>query len=333
MWKGLGVCTLLTICGFALAGIPAIRQSGISPLVFALLLGMFAGNIPWVRKVKGLEPGLKFATRWLLRGGIVLFGFSITVSQILVLGPGVIALDMLVITTILILGYQLGTRVFKLDAETALLTSAGSAICGAAAILATETTIRSRPAATSMAVATVVLFGSLAIFVYPALYSVLGWDQSQYGVYIGATVHEVAQVVAAGEAIGADALANAVIVKLVRVMLLVPFLLIVGQWWLRRDNTQQPTQVGNRRLTIPWFAFGFIAMVVVNSVITLPAMIHDSLILAGQIALAMAMAALGYETRIDKLRSLGFKPFLLALVLFAALIGEGMLLTPLLIST
>ncbi|MGO2135779.1 YeiH family protein [Marinobacter sp.] len=330
MWKGLGVCTALTVGGFTLADIPVIQQSGISPLVFALLLGMFAGNLPWARKAEGLAPGLKFATRWLLRGGIVLFGFSITFGQILALGLGVVALDIMVMSTILVLGYQLGTRVFKLDAETALLTSAGSAICGAAAILATETTIRPKPAATSMAVATVVLFGSLAMFVYPALYSVLGWDESLYGVYIGATVHEVAQVVAAGEAIGADALANAVIVKLVRVMLLVPFLLIVGQWWVRRDKTEQPAQADGSRITIPWFAFGFVAMVVVNSVITLPAMAHESLILAGQIALAMAMAALGYETRIDKLRSLGFKPFFLALILFVVLIGEGLFLTPLL---
>ncbi|MDO6824248.1 YeiH family protein [Marinobacter sp. 1_MG-2023] len=330
MWKGLGVCALLTAGGFALADIPVIQQSGISPLVFALLLAMLAGNMPWARKAGGLEQGLKFATRWLLRGGIVLFGFSITLGQILALGPGVVALDVIVMSTILVLGYQLGTRVFRLDAETALLTSAGSAICGAAAILATEATIRSKPAATSMAVATVVLFGSLAMLVYPALYSVLGWDQSLYGVYIGATVHEVAQVVAAGDAIGADALANAVIVKLVRVMLLVPFLLIVGQWWLKRVKTEQPQYASGQGLTIPWFAFGFGAMVIVNSTIALPAMAHDTLVLGGQVALAMAMAALGYETRIDKLRSLGFKPFLLALILFVVLIVEGMLLTPLL---
>jgi uncharacterized integral membrane protein (TIGR00698 family) len=340
MWKGVGVCALLAIGGFAIASLPAVQQSGVSPLVFALLLGICVGNLPVARHLRGLEQGLKFSTRWLLRTGIVLFGFSITLGQILALGPGIIVLDMLVMSTILVVGYQLGTRVFGLDAETALLTSAGSAICGAAAVLATETTIRSKPAATSMAVATVVLFGSLAMFVYPMLYSVLGWDQGLYGVYIGATVHEVAQVVAAGEAVGADALANAVIVKLVRVMLLVPFLLIVGQWWLRRDKSlqrdkshqeEQTEETEHGRLTIPWFAFGFVAMVVVNSVITLPTLIHSGLVLTGQITLAMAMAALGYETRLDKLRSLGVKPLFLALILFCMLIGGGLLLTPLLI--
>ena len=225
MWQGIVLCAGLTLGGFALTQVPGIAESGISPLVFSLLLGLVAGNLPLARRLPQTRPGLQFATRWLLRGGIVLFGLSLTLQQILGLGPKVIVLDTLVITTVLVIGYWLGTRVLKLDAETALLTSAGSAICGAAAVLATETTIRSKPAATAMAVATVVLFGSLAMLLYPLLYPLTGMDEGLYGIYIGATIHEVAQVVAAGDAVGPQALANAVIVKLVRVMLLVPFLL------------------------------------------------------------------------------------------------------------
>ena len=99
----------------------------------------------------GVAPGLGFSARWLLRGGIVLFGFSLTVQQLMALGPKVVLLDSLVVVTITTAGYWLGTRWLKLDRDTAILTSAGSAICGAAAVLATEGTIRSRPAATSMA--------------------------------------------------------------------------------------------------------------------------------------------------------------------------------------
>ncbi|KAA0972802.1 putative sulfate exporter family transporter [Pseudomonas sp. ANT_H12B] len=172
------------------------------------------------------------------------------------LGPAVLLLDMSVITTVLVVGYLFGTRVLKLDRETTLLTCAGSAICGAAAVLAAEATIRSRPAATSMAVATVVLFGSLSMLVYPLLYPLTGLNESTFGIYIGATVHEVAQVVAAGDAVGPHALANAVIVKLVRVMLLIPFLLILSQWWNIRRSDEQKTKGG---IVIPWFAFGFVA--------------------------------------------------------------------------
>nr|WP_298249253.1 YeiH family protein [uncultured Halomonas sp.] len=329
MWQGLLVCTALTAAGFSLARLPLLADAGISPLVVALLLGIVAGNLPLARRLTATAPGLKFATRWLLRGGIVLFGLSLTLQQIMALGPRVLLLDVLVIVCVLTAGYVIGTRVLGMDRETTLLTSAGSAICGAAAVLATESTIRSRPAATSMAVATVVLFGSLAMLIYPLIYPLLGLDEGLFGVYIGATVHEVAQVVAAGEAVGPDALANAVIVKLVRVMLLVPFLLIVGQWWLRRQPDAAAGE-GKAKLVIPWFAFGFLAMVGFNSVVALPAVLHDGLVMAGQLALTMAMAALGYETQMEKLKALGIKPFILALTLFMLLIGGGLLASTLL---
>lgn len=332
MWQGIVLCAGLTLGGFALTQFPGIVESGVSPLVFSLLLGLVAGNLPFIGRLPQARPGLQFATRWLLRGGIVLFGLSLTLQQILGLGPKVIVLDTLVITTVLVIGYWLGTRVLKLDAETALLTSAGSAICGAAAVLATETTIRSKPAATAMAVATVVLFGSLAMLLYPLLYPLTGMDEGLYGIYIGATIHEVAQVVAAGDAVGPQALANAVIVKLVRVMLLVPFLLIVGQWWLRRDTQDSDDSTARPALVIPWFAFGFLAMVVFNSLVALPAVLHAGLVTVGQVSLAMAMAALGFETRLEKLKALGVRPFLLALCLFVLLLGGGWALTPLLMS-
>ncbi|MDF9435118.1 YeiH family protein [Chromohalobacter israelensis] len=328
MWQGLILCAGLTLGGFTLAHLPGIRESGISPLVFSLLLGLVIGNLPVSGRLPQAGRGLQFATRWLLRGGIVLFGLSLTLQQILGLGPKVIMLDALVICTILTAGYWIGTRLLGLDRETALLTSAGSAICGAAAVLATETTIRSKPAATSMAVATVVLFGSLAMLVYPLLYPLTGMDEGLFGIYIGATVHEVAQVVAAGDAVGPQALANAVIVKLVRVMLLVPFLLVVGQWWLRHRQAEDDSEAGRGGLVIPWFAFGFLAMVIFNSVVVLPAALHQSLVMGGQIALAMAMAALGFETRLEKLKALGVRPMLLALILFLLLLIGGGWVTP-----
>ncbi|QCY09423.1 YeiH family protein [Pseudomonas sp. MPC6] len=323
MLRGLVLSALLTLGGYALSQIPLLHQSGFSPLVFALLLGIVVGNIPGIRAIPSAQRGLQFCTRWLLRSGVVLFGLSLTIQQILKLGPGVIALDVGVITTVMVVGYFIGTRVLKLDKDVTLLTCAGSAICGAAAVLATEAAIRSRPAATSMAVATVVLFGTLAMLVYPLLYPLTGLDEHLFGIYIGATIHEVAQVVAAGDAVGPDALANAVIVKLVRVMLLVPFLLIVGQWWLGRHAPD--ASMNKNKIIIPWFAFGFLAMVVFNSFVVLPEELHSALVLAGQITLTMAMAALGYETRLDKLKALGLKPFVLALTLFIMLMGGGLL--------
>lgn len=326
MIKGLGLCAFLTLLGYLLSAIPVVRQTGLSPLVFALLLGLLLGNTRFAGGLGNLRVGLAFSARWLLRAGIVLFGFSITMQQLMALGPRVVLLDILVITSVVTAGYWLGTRWLGLDRDTAILTSAGSAICGAAAVLATESAIRAKPAATSMAVATVVLFGTLAMFVYPALYPLMGWDEGLYGVYIGSTVHEVAQVVAAGGAVGPDALANAVIVKLVRVMLLVPFLLIIGQLWANRTADSSERQP----VTIPWFAFGFMAVVAINSLLDLPAFARSGLVTTGQFAMTMAMAALGYQTRLSALRSLGVRPFVLALCLFLALVLGGAVVTPML---
>lgn len=334
MWQGLLLCALVSLAGIGAAALPGLADSGVSPLVFALLLGLVLGNIPLDnlpgrlssrRFLERAGPGLAFATRWLLRGGIVLFGLSLTLDQVMALGPRILLLDLLVITSVLVIGYQLGTRWLGMDRETALLTSAGSAICGAAAVLATETTIRARPAATAMAVATVVLFGTLAMLVYPLLYPLTGMPEGLFGIYIGATVHEVAQVVAAGDAIGPDALANAVIVKLVRVMMLVPFLLIVGRWWLNRtaEDAGESADRPAGGMTIPWFAFGFVAMVIFNSLVTLPVALHQGLVVAGQMALTMAMAALGLNTRLASLKALGVKPLILALCLFTLLVLGG----------
>ncbi|WP_027965870.1 YeiH family protein [Halomonas halocynthiae] len=330
MIQGLVLCALLTIAGFSLAQLPVLANNGISPLVVALLLGILVGNTPLVDKLRHADPGLKFATSRLLRSGIILFGLSLTVQQITALGPMVLVLDVLVITCVLIAGYVIGTRVLGMDPETTLLTSAGSAICGAAAVLATESIIRSRAAATSMAVATVVVFGTLAMLLYPLLYPLMAMQEGLFGVYIGATIHEVAQVIAAGEAVGPEALTNAVIVKLVRVMMLVPFLLIIGRLWLRSQPANTDGTSGGARLTIPWFAFGFMAMVVFNSVIHLPAPLHQGLVLTGQLALAMAMAALGFNTRLSTLRALGLRPFILALILFILLMGGGWIASTLL---
>ncbi|WP_323751435.1 YeiH family protein [Marinobacter sp.] len=328
MFKGLGLCAFLTLAGYGLAALPPVHETGLGPLVFTLILGLVVGNLRIGTQLEGVAPGLGFASRWLLRTGIVLFGFSLTVQQLVGLGPMILVLDTLVVLTITTAGYWLGTRWLKLDRDTAILTSAGSAICGAAAVLATEGAIRARPAATSMAVATVVLFGTLAMFIYPIMFPLLGWDEGLYGIYIGSTVHEVAQVVAAGNAVGEQAMANAVIVKLVRVMLLVPFLLVIGQIWTRNRNKTDNGDETTGKLTIPWFAFGFVAVVVLNSLLHLPQTAQGTLVLAGQIAMTMAMAALGYQTRIEALRHLGLKPFILASLLFVALLVGGAVVTP-----
>lgn len=300
-----------------------LGRFGIGTLSLALLLGMVMGNVLRVPAV--MQPGIHFAQQRLLRAGVMLYGLHVSIAQLLHVGGEAFGIDLIVMATILIGGIWLGIRVFRLERDLAVMTAAGSAICGAAAVLATEPVVKGSSAHTSMAVATVVLFGTMAILIYPLIYHLTGANPQTFGIYIGATVHEVAQVVAVGHSIGDSTEQTAVIVKLMRVMMLAPILLMLSWWWGR---SEQSAGHGRTKLTIPWFAFGFIAVVIINSLWSaMPAKLHQLLGVADTLMLSAAMAALGLETKFGRMRLLGLKPLMFAGVLFLTLMVGGDLLT------
>ena len=224
-----------------------------------------------------------------------------------------------------ILGGVLIGKLLRMDRDTALLTSIGSGICGAAAVLGAEATIRSQPYKTAVAVATVVIFGTISMFLYPALYNagLLDLDPQQMGIYSGSTLHEVAHAVGAGNAMGEDVANSAIIVKMIRVMLLVAVLLVLSVW-IGMSNRKNGTATGEKgKIAIPWFAVLFLLVIVFNSFIHLPQVMIDSINYADTFVLTMAMAALGAETSFDKFKKAGAKPFVLAFCLDLWLIAGG----------
>jgi uncharacterized integral membrane protein (TIGR00698 family) len=240
-----------------------------------------------------------------------------------------------VLSSTFTLAYWLGTRWLKLDPKAAMLIGAGSSICGAAAVMAAEPVLRARAEHVTVAVATVVVFGTLAIFLYPVLFEfnkhwqVIGGGATGFGIYAGSTIHEVAQVVAAANAVGSAAADSAVIAKMVRVMMLAPFLIGLSVWLapakVQAHQLGQPTgpNIKKSKITIPWFAVAFIAMVAFNSLHWLPQPIVTGAIGIDTALLAMAMAALGLTTHLASVRKAGFKPLLLAGVLFVWLVVGG----------
>ena len=312
---GLLVALALGLAGLGLAELPMLSRWQLSALTCAILLGMVLGNVGGARLSPRLGSGLHIAQRHLLRAGVVLYGLRLSFQDVAAIGVPGLLLDLTVVASTLVLGTWAGRRWFGLDRDTALLTAAGSAICGAAAVLAVERVIRPEPNKVAIAVASVVLFGTFNIFLYPQLYPYLGLDPAAFGLYTGATVHEVAQVVAIGSAISPDTADAAVIVKLTRVLMLVPVLLVLG-WREARVG-------GERAMVVPWFAFGFLAVVALNSLVTLPPALKSALLALDTLLLAMAMAALGMETRLAKLRALGLRPLLLAAALFVWLSVGG----------
>ncbi|MGO3742501.1 YeiH family protein [Kerstersia sp.] len=321
-----------------LAGQPWAQNHGIAALTLAIVLGMVIGNTLYPSVARHVSVGVDFSKARLLRAGIVLYGLRLTFADVALVGYEGVLLDACMLLSTFCLAWWLGTRLLGLDRQTALLIGAGSSICGAAAVMAAGPVVGGRPAQVSVAVATVVIFGTLAMFAWPALYHLgqdLGWiqmDAREAGVFIGATVHEVAQVVAAGRALGSEAADAAVIAKMVRVMMLAPFLLGLALLLARRGNGGNGgagAGQGRPGVAIPWFAFGFILMAAFNSVVELPPAVVSVLLDLDTILLAMAMAALGLTTHVSALRRAGLRPLLLALMLFAWLLGGGLALNAL----
>ena len=319
----------------ALGGVGWLQNHGLSALTLAILLGMLLGNTVYARLAAHCGAGVNFSKQQLLRLGIILYGLRLTLQDIGHVGLAGVVIDALVLCSTFTLSYVLGTRWLKLEPKAAMLIGAGSSICGAAAVMATEPVLRARAEQVTVAVATVVVFGTLAIFLYPALYAlnlhlqVIGGGASGFGMYVGSTIHEVAQVVAAARSVGNAAADTAVITKMVRVMMLAPFLILLSAW-LARDQShahQAGQHVGlplsKSKITVPWFAFAFIAVVVFNSFQCLPSPVVAVATDLDTALLAMAMAALGLTTHLSAIRKAGLKPLLLALMLFVWLVVGG----------
>lgn len=314
-----------------LAAMPAIAGLGVSPLIVGIVAGALYGNTLRAGMPAHWAAGVNFSARKLLRIAVALFGLRVSVQEIAQVGLPGLTVSVLIVVSTLLLGTWLGVKLMKLDRDTAILTAAGSAICGAAAVLAFESTLQSKPEKSAVAVGSVVLFGTLSMFLYPLMYRA-GWlhlDTLGVGLFFGGTIHEVAQVVGAASDVGAQATHIATIVKMTRVMLLVPVLLALGLW-LARSSRKSAVQGGKQapsKLAVPWFALGFLACVVINSLHVLPAAATQSIDALDTFALTMAMTALGIETRFAQVRAAGPRALATGFLLYLWLLAGGLGIT------
>ncbi|MEX9893526.1 YeiH family protein [Providencia rettgeri] len=329
---GIILAGILTAIAIYLGDQPWFMEIGLGALTLAILLGIIVGNTFYPVASQSCDAGIKFAKHYFLRAGIILYGFRLTFQQITDVGATGVIIDALTLTSTFLLAYWLGKKVFGLDEETTLLIGAGSSICGAAAVMATEPVVKASASKVAVAVSTVVIFGTICIFVYPWIYQLnahFGWfpaTEETFGIYIGSTVHEVAQVVAAGHTIGTDAENASVIAKMIRVMMLAPFLIILSAFLSRKTAANQTTKTQKSKITIPWFAVFFIVVAGFNSLNLLPQALVQQVIALDTILLAMAMVALGLTTHVSAIRQAGIKPLLMALILFVWLIVGGLLI-------
>lgn len=306
------------------------RIVGLSSLTLAILLGMVLGNTIYPNFYDQLSAGVGFAKGQILRLAIIFYGFKLTLTQVASVGMPAVMTDALVLTSTFLLTYWLGTKWLKVDKQTTLLIGSGASICGAAAVIAAEPVVKAEAHKVTIAVATVVVFGTIAMLLYPFLYQ-LGWLQpwlnaQQYGIYTGSTIHEVAQVVVAGNAVSTEVGNTAVVTKMIRVMMLAPFLLILSFALTKTssDNGEKPSFINRvQQVKVPWFAFIFILVVVLHTWIPMTASFEQSMVMLDDVLLTMAMFALGLTTHMSAIKQAGVKPLILGAIMFTWLIVGG----------
>ena len=306
------------------------RIVGLSSLTLAILIGMILGNTVYTNFAERLNKGVCFAKEQLLRLAIMFYGFKLTLTQVASVGLPAVISDALVLTSTFLLTYWIGIKLLKVDRETTILIGSGASICGAAAVIAANPIVKAEAHKVTIAVATVVVFGTIAMILYPFLYH-LGWLQpwlsaQDYGVYTGSTIHEVAQVVVAGNTVSADVGDTAVVTKMIRVMMLAPFLLVLSFTQIKgnRENGETASLISRvKQVKVPWFAFIFILIVLLHTWIPMSVGFEHSMVLLDDILLTMAMFALGLTTHISAIKQAGIKPLILGAIMFLWLIVGG----------
>ncbi|MDO5045737.1 YeiH family protein [Campylobacter sp.] len=322
--KAVFLLLALAISAYFLSNLDFIKAFELSPLIVSIILGMIIGN-GFKSAVALLKDSgvLAIATKQILRLGIILFGFRLTLQDIYAVGFFGVLIAFIIVFSTFFLGIFIGQKL-GLDSKSSTLISSGASICGAAAVLATQSVIKADSDRVAVAVSTVVLFGTIGMFVYPIVFrsEILGFDSASMGLFTGATLHEVAHVIGAAAGIGENAGAGAVIMKMLRVLMLVPFLLMLGLFAFK----QSADKSSSIKKFVPYFALWFLVAVCVGSLPIFPRQILPTINFIDIILLCIAMGALGTTIRKDVLLNAGKKPFILAFLLFVWLFTVGFLM-------
>lgn len=309
---GLFLNSIVAGAAFAVRQLPGM--AAFNPMILSIMIGIAFHNI--VGTPAWAKAGVTFSLRRLLRLAIILLGLQLTAAQVIEVGDRGLAIIAATLVTTFAFTVWMG-KLLGVDRELAQLIAAGTSICGASAVIATNTVTNAHDEDVAYAVACVTVFGSVAMFAYPLLPALLHLDPRAFGLWTGASIHEIAQVVAAAFQDGRQAGEFGTIAKLSRVMLLAPMVIALGLMAARRQRQNDPDRSATAaRPPMPWFVLGFVALVGLNSLITVPAEAKVWIVAATTFLLSVALAAMGLETDIGKLKAKGLRPLLLGALAF-----------------
>jgi uncharacterized integral membrane protein (TIGR00698 family) len=321
-----GIAPGLTLLVAIAAGATALSWVApvISPLVAALVLGALVVNVAPVPE--RFAPGIAFGARTILRAGIVLLGFRLSVGEVVHLGlPGLGVVAVVVAGTFW--GTQWLARRLGLSEDLGLLVATGYSICGASAIAAMDGVVHADEEETAYAITLVTLCGTLSIVVLPLIAHAIGLPVGDFGTWVGGSVHDVGQVVATASQEGARAVAAATVVKLTRVVLLAPLVAMVA---IRRRGRDLEAGVDDRRPPLlPVFVCGFLAAIALRSTGVLAPGTLAAIATLERLVLTVALVGLGMGVRLSRLRRLGGRPLVLGLLAWPLVAGVALLGTTL----
>jgi uncharacterized integral membrane protein (TIGR00698 family) len=318
---GVFLTSIVAGAAFAIRLLPGMAT--FSPMILSMVIGIAFHNM--VGTAAWAKAGVTFSLRRLLRFAIILLGLQLTASQVIEIGGrglGIIAATLLATFAFTVwMGRLLGV-----EPKLAQLIAAGTSICGASAVIATNTVTDAHDEDVAYAVACVTVFGSVAMFTYPLLPGLLHLDPHAFGLWAGASIHEIAQVVAVAFQDGQKAGEFGTIAKLSRVMLLAPMVIAIGLMSAREKQRKLNAGTSPARPPMPWFVLGFVALMGLNSLVTIPADTKACIVAATTFLLSVSLAAMGLETNIGKLAAKGLRPALLGAIAFLFIAGFSLTL-------
>lgn len=325
---GLLFTAFLAVISLFIQQITFVQKMHLSSLIIAIILGILVSNIMKIPKL--FSYGIQFSFKKVLRLGVILLGMKLSFTEVSMIGWKGILLVLIVTPATILIAIFLGKK-FGLEKNLSILIGTGTGICGASAIAAISPVIDGDEKDSTFAIATVTIFGTIAMFLYPIIFRIFHIPNLIYAVWTGSSIHEVAQVIAAGYAAGDQALQFATIIKLTRVLLVVPFALIVSILQLRGSSENKGTGKLKRE-SIPWFVFGFLAVFIINSLNVIPKPFMNPLITSDGFLLTWAMAGMGLSTNFNKIKQVGIKATLLGLIIWAFIAIFGFIVSSLLFS-
>jgi uncharacterized integral membrane protein (TIGR00698 family) len=323
---GLGLIAAIVAVAFQIHNF----QPAISPLALCVAFGFVIANFAsWPSFA---TAGTALASKKLMRIGVALLGAQVSVLSLKEIGvKGVITVVLVV--TLTIFGILALSKLFKMSGELGLLIGVGFGVCGATAVAAIRPQTRATEEETSYAIALISLCGTLSIFTLPLIGHALGLTDQTFGSWAGAAVHDVGQVIATASVWSDDAVKSAVVIKLARVCLLAPIVLILSirhRRYLTSLSQTNDQNSGNLTLKsskvplIPFFVIGFIAVATIQNVFAIPTQLHDAIVLLSKLLLGAGLVALGSSVRWKSIRAIGPRPMIMGMVAWVIVAGVSL---------